>query len=566
MTRFDGGAGDDAGSGPRRGKVDLSLGQRVHRRGAGGGIAGGSAPLIDAVGRGYQALANDRALETSPALQARLAILQAIYIERPTGKNGNPKTIDPIFDGLRRKFFGGRFGQVGAGYVNVLLGVVDLERGRTAGGRSTWRRSTAWPRAATRRCCGDSRIDSPPRRSGQPPSDGSSELRIADSPFPEVRAQAAAVEAGSCRRDQPCLAGRPAGRARLARRRKGARAQRARAGRTSSAIRRRSSGTRRRRAVGHPQLSLRGALWVEVTGLSRPITICGPSRATIRRRVSAETTSRWKIPSPSPSTTGRFASGTGQRGRGRGPDARREFVPAGHRRRGPSARLLRLADPLRTAGRSDRLPEGRSRAESAGRGHARDPSLYLFTVSGDRRSYRAVIEKSDLAAFHVVSRGAAGTAGIDGTPAWTASPASTETRQLSVVFGGRRQPGRRRNGRGTRWSRRQRRRRRRRGRAARMWRGGLLGRRGRSAAADGSQPGRARRCRRRRRPRRKRRARRLGRLGRHLRRIRTTGATSGVSGGSDGMSGGDGPPGAAGPDGAPGRPGVVRFQPAPPPG
>ncbi len=177
------------------GKIELPLGRACIDAVIEQGPPEAAAQLIASVARGYHALAVNPALETTPALQARLATLQAIYFERPNGKSGDPKTMDRIFEDLRRRFFGGHFGRVAASYVNDLLGVVDVERGlfggrpvdlATVDGAATRRDELLLRRFADRLPAPELRIASR-RRVVQ--------LRIAASPFPEVRAQAAAVEA-----------------------------------------------------------------------------------------------------------------------------------------------------------------------------------------------------------------------------------------------------------------------------------------------------------------------------------------------------------------------------------
>ncbi len=397
------------------GKVDLSLGRACIDAALEGGSPEVAAELIDAVGRGYHSLANDRAIETSPALQARLAILQAIYIERPSGKDGDPKTMDGIFDHLRRKFFGGRFGAVGARDVNELLGVVDLERGRYGGrpidlgtidGLAARGDGALLQRFADRLSAPDLRVEAQRRLV---------RLRIAASPFPEVRAQAAAVEARVMQQgiNRISLVDQPAVSASVDNGKLPAR----------NVLVRQDLSRQSATLFGYvtagglsviPNLSLGGALWVAVTGLSRPITVCAAPRSY----------------DPTPCLGGddvaieNALAASDHRGtfHFRDQASEAEVVELTRGNSFPLAidvggrRLVSLRWPIRFERPNDLVLSprvGRGPTLQVAVTHT-DPSLYLFTVSGDGRSYRAVIEKSDLAAFHLISRGATGKAGMDG--------------------------------------------------------------------------------------------------------------------------------------------------------
>ena len=399
------------------GKVDLSLGRACIDAALEGGSPAVAAQLVDAVGRGYQSLANDGALETSPSLEERLAILQAIYLERPSGKDGDPKTMDRIFEQLRRKFWGGRFGAVGSRYVNVLLGVVDLEQGRYGGrpvdlatidGLAARGDETLLQRFADRLPAPALRVESERRLV---------RLRIAASPFPEVRAQAAAVEARVMQTgiNRVSLTDQPAVRASLDAGKVPAR---------NVLVRQdllRQSATLFGYPTGGslsviPNLSLRAALWVAVTGLSRPITVCASARSYDPTPCLGGDDVTLENPFAASDHDGTF----------RFRDRASEAEVVGLTRVGdwfPLAidvgghPLVSFSWPIRFERPSDLVL-----SPSVGRGPTLqvavthpDPFLYLFTVTGDGPGYRAVIEKSDLAAFHVVSRGATGAPGMDGT-------------------------------------------------------------------------------------------------------------------------------------------------------
>jgi hypothetical protein len=399
------------------GKIDLMLGQKCLERALENGSRAVGAAVIDAVGRGYQSVVTDRDLETSPTLQARLATYQAIYMERPSGQDGDPKMMGAIFADLRRTLFRGNFGPVGARFVNELLGVADLEQGRYGGrpvdlptidGIAARGDETLLQRFADRLPSPALRVDARRRLV---------RLRIAASPFPEVRAQAAAVEARVMQQgvNRVSLTAEPPVRAWLDGRMLPAR----------NVLVRQDLFRQTAALFGYvtggglsviPNLSLGGALWVEVTGLSRPITVCraprfyDPTPCLGGDDVSVEN------PLADSDHDGTF--------RFREKASEAEVVEL--TRAGVSFPLSidvggkRLV-PFRWPIRFER-PKDLILAPKVGRGPTlqvavahTDSVLYQFTVSGDGGPYRAVLQKEDLGTFHLVSRGATGTPGMSGT-------------------------------------------------------------------------------------------------------------------------------------------------------
>jgi hypothetical protein len=561
VSRFDHDVATALIRGLDEGRVDLSLGRACIDAALEGGSPEVAAELIDAVGRGYQSLADDRALETSPALQARLAVLQSIYIERPQGKDGHPETMDGIFDDLRRRFFGGRFGAVGARSVNELLAVVDLERGRYGGrpidlptidGLAARGDVALLQRFADRLPAPDLRVEAQRRLV---------RLRIAASPFPEVRAQAAAVEARVMQQgiNRISLVDQPAVSASLDDGKLPARDVLVRQDLARQSATLFGSATAGGLSV-IPNLSLGGALWVVVTGLSRPITVCGAPRSYDPTPCLGADDVTLENPLAASDHRGTFHF--------REMASEAEVVALTRGGSFPLAidvggrRLVALRWPIRFERPNDLVL-----SPKVGRGpnlqvlvtHT-DPGRYLFTVSGDGRSYQAVIEKTDLAAFHLVSRGATGAAGMDGpsgmdglagTDGLSAScPSSSGTdgsRGGDGTAGGTGGPGGNGGDGGdifvqlqcgaaacpaddVAWLRRTVLSQGGPGGAGGAGGRGGRGGRGGSGGADAScfDP--------------------------------STNTSSSVGGGMNGMNGSDGAPGMSGPDGAPGRPGVVRIE------
>src|SRR5207253_1465117 len=93
----------------------------------------GAALILDAVGVGYRSVIKDGDLEKSPALQARLGAMHALYLERPNGLDGHAKLASPMFDELRRALAAHRLGPVATRFGEELVAAVDLEQGRYRG-------------------------------------------------------------------------------------------------------------------------------------------------------------------------------------------------------------------------------------------------------------------------------------------------------------------------------------------------------------------------------------------------------------------------------------------------
>jgi hypothetical protein len=432
LSHFDQPKSEELVAGLHDGRVDPGLWRRCVEAAFDARSPADGVALLDAIGHGYLELATDSDLEKSPALQPRLAALQAVYIERPRGQDGDPKVMAPIFDELRHKFFSGRLGPVAARFVGELLSVVDLEQGRY-GGRPV---DVATIEDIAAR--GDENLLR--RFADRLPSQGLRDearrrlirLAIAASPFAEVRKDAAAVEERVMRlgANRISLAEQPARRASLD------------AGMVSArtvVVRQdlwHQAATLLGQAEGGglsvlPDLSLSGALWVDVDGLSRPVTICraargddptpciGAADVTIENPLAvADGGGKFHFRDRPSESEALGATGTS------------DWFPLSVDVAG--RRLVGLRWPLRYERPSDLVfssPSGRG-ADLKVTVTRASPSLFSFTVSNGASVYRGALEKSDLSAFHIVSRGASGTSGqngfdgLDGTSGMDGSNAS----------------------------------------------------------------------------------------------------------------------------------------------
>src|SRR5262249_9531218 len=142
----------------------------------------------------YRSLTKNVELETSPTLQTRLAAMQAHYLERPNGLDGTAQIVEPMFDELRRALDQRRLGWVAKRFGEELLPTVDLERSRYRGrlvdvltlDELHARKDEATLRRFVERLPSKNLRDEARRRILR--------LRVAESPYPEVREHAAEVE------------------------------------------------------------------------------------------------------------------------------------------------------------------------------------------------------------------------------------------------------------------------------------------------------------------------------------------------------------------------------------
>jgi len=400
-------------SGLDEGKIDPELWQRCIAVALDSGPPSDAALIVDGIARGYRQLATDDAIDTSPAIQARIAALQAAYIERPAGKNGDALEMAANFGELRRKFLARRLSPVATRFVGEILGVVDLEQGRY-GGRPV--DATLIGEVAAR---GDENLlrRFADRLPSQEPRDqarrGLIRLHIAASPFPEVRAQAAPVEERVLREgaNRISLAEQRAVRATFDESKLPGRIVLAR-----QDVVHQTAALLGFAAAGGlsviPSLSLVGALWVEVAGLSRPVTVCqAPSAFDPNPCVAASDVT---IENSTASIDGRGSFQFRERlteAELIGLTGARSWFPLAIDVGGKQMVALRW--PLRFE-RPDALRLGGGPALKVAIRRP-DPSLYTFTVTSGGAVYRAIVEKSDLGAFQIASVGTPGTPGQDGS-------------------------------------------------------------------------------------------------------------------------------------------------------
>jgi hypothetical protein len=416
LMRFDAGIAAALVDGLADGRVEPDLWRQCADRVLASAPPAGADALFDAAAHGYRDLFRNHDLETSAALQARLAAMQRQYIERPAGLDADPRSVAPAFEELRQAYFAGRLGPIAARFAYELLAVVDLEHGRYGGHpvdvRSLDDLAARGDAALLRRFADRLPVEALRAEARR----RIVRLAIAASPYPEVRTDAQHVEARVLRDgfNRVSLAVQPATRASLdaARIASGGVVVRQDIGNQSSTVLR--FGKQTGLSV-LPELSLRGALWVDVSGISHPITLCAPPRMLDPSPcIAAEDVT---IDNP---LVYRDRGGAFHFVDRINAEATLALARAGHAFTVPISvggrRVVSQQGPL-----AFQRPDNLILSRPAGDGpdltvtiDRIDASRFAFSVTGVGTSHLAVLEMEDLPAFRIVSRGAIGASGSDG--------------------------------------------------------------------------------------------------------------------------------------------------------
>jgi hypothetical protein len=390
----------------------------------------------------------DPGLEDDPGDQARLDAIQQLYLEREAGAAGTwslftltstieartgPPPVSTSTDEAARRGEVPPLGPVGRRHAEALLAAIGLEQGRWQGrpvdvplleGLLQAGDEEALRRSAARLPDGPLRAEARRRLV---------RLRLRTSPFPEVRRDAAAVEEKVMRlganpialREHPPVSSRldPAG--------VPARRVLVEEKVEQQTARLLGDAADRPEISVFPEVPLRGALQVELRGLSRTVTLCAPARELEVAPCLAPGDIR-------PASPVARVDGDGAL---RLADALEMPAAVDLAKRGGS-----LAVPIEIGGRRLAALEwplafrttGPLVLEGAGAGERgpdlavqvdrRDPRRLVYAVAAPGRRYQAVVEWVDAASFQVASRGGAGargwagSSGIGGT--WGASGSS----------------------------------------------------------------------------------------------------------------------------------------------
>jgi hypothetical protein len=363
--------------------------------------------LLNRMGAAYRRLVKGAAIETDPGVERRLEALHALYDQRPQGVSPDPERLRDWNQELSKAVTARRLGMVAGRHAAELLDTFSLERGRWSGAPVTENTldliQNRHDEALLQRFA-DRLPDAELRRKAV---QRIVRLHIAASAYPEVRGHAREVESLMLKqgRNPISLDGAPPS---------GGNLETARLLQDRLLVRQEvpagSAKILGSRGSVAPAISLRGALWIRVPGISRPVTLCGPTRE--------------MDPTPclDPASL-RADNGLVS------VDADGGLVFVDHARLAdllPLARAADLAVPLSAGGRTLATLHLGVWFEKPGDMpfaggqplvvdvDARGERRLVYQISGHGFSYTVVVERSDVPAFRIESRGVPGVPGADG--------------------------------------------------------------------------------------------------------------------------------------------------------
>jgi hypothetical protein len=374
---------------------------------------------LDAVGKGYRKLLRDGDFEKRPDLQLRLSAMQRFYIERKNGFDGHEVVDTKLVDELRKALLNHRLGPAATSFGEELVEIVDLEHGLWLG------RTVDLPMIDKLYAGGDAKtLGRIAARLPQTDLRAQAKrrvirLHIMASPFDEVRQNAAAVEETLMK-----LGNNPISTAEHPPTRGWVQGMPMRGVLVRQDVRQQTakllgySGDRPGLSV-LPELKLRNLLLVEATGVSRPITLCAPSKELDPSPCVSVHDVTLDNPAAYLDKGGAFhfvehitmndALDLAQR------MTRERFVlpvsVGGRRLTNFDWRLYyERPEDLIFSGPS---PGERGPNLGVSVDH-RDPNRYIIKVAGADRPYVALVESPDAPLFHVGSKGATGYTGVAG--------------------------------------------------------------------------------------------------------------------------------------------------------
>lgn len=379
-----------------------------------------AAALLDAVGRAYRTLIKSADFEKVPALQDRMEVMQRLYLGRKSGIDGHPGVVGPMFEDLRRALTAHRLGPAATRFGEELITAVDVERGEWGGRPVDEAAIEALFQAGDEKTLGLLGDRLPRQDLRDQARRRVIRIHIAASPYPEVRGNSTTIEEIVFKQGTNPLS--PAQH----------RPVRGRLDLDKVPIRgvlvRQHVWKQTATLLGYggttpavsvlPELKLRDALSIEVEGISQPITLCRAAKSL----------------DPSPCISIHDVS-IGNPAAYLDKGGAFHFVDEIPTRDAVNLAKMRdtFALPLSIGGKrlvsfewrlSFERPEDvvlrGSRPGSDGpslkvAADVRDPDRYVFTVSGSGMSYLAVVEKGDMPAFRIASRGATGYEGSSGS-------------------------------------------------------------------------------------------------------------------------------------------------------
>lgn len=378
-----------------------------------------SSALIDEIGFAYKKLLKDSDLDKKPELQQRLDAMQQLYMDRKNGITGRPEVLGGLFDDLRKALANHRLGPTATRFGQDLIAVVDLERGEWRGQKvdvSTIDRLFTQGDEKTLTLFIDrlpttSLVDEAKRRVIR--------LHIAASPFPEVRNNAAAVEETMMKRgvNATSLTSQPPVRGWLDDEKTPMRGVLVRQDLMAQTAKLLGYRNNKPPVSILPDVQLRGALMIQLDGISQAVTLCGPKHELDPTPCVAADDVKLDNPVAYLDKGGvfRFVDSLTM--------ATAVSLTSMHNRFTlpvivGTKNLLSFEWPFNYE-RPDNLVLPGSASGSDGPPLSidvdhRNPARFVFHVEAPGRTYLAVVEAYDVNAFYIASRGARGYTGATG--------------------------------------------------------------------------------------------------------------------------------------------------------
>ncbi|HJZ88745.1 MAG TPA: hypothetical protein VKN99_26420 [Polyangia bacterium] len=379
-----------------------------------------AASLLDAIGRSYRKLLADSHFERDPAMQARVAAMHEVYLERTNGVAPHDRVMSELLADLRQALDKRRLGPIAVRYGADLLATVDLERGNLRGRPVDVavldQLLAAGDEGQLRRC--GQRLPDPGLRTEA--RRRVVRLHIQASPYPEVHENAAAVEQAVLKTGSNRISAaehRPL-RGWIDAARLTVRGVLLRQNVSQQMVTLLGWTSDRSALSVLPQLPLAGALEVELEGIGRPVTLCLPAEALDPSPCLAAADVRIASPLMYLDRDGAFhfvehvAAADGASLAQKAQGLVLPIAVAGRP-------LLTLDWDLRFERPADLVLSGPEPGGAGpdlhvrvGRGQA---ERLIYSVKSGGWQYWAVVEPSDAAAFHVESRGGGGFTGLSGS-------------------------------------------------------------------------------------------------------------------------------------------------------
>lgn len=284
LTRFDGSTLQALVTGLVRGQIAPPLWQRCATSLLEGMDPQGASILLDAMEQAYLKLVRVGNLDRDVQRQQQLAVLHEVLVNRPSGMQAHQRTQERLGRELGKALAGGRLGPTGRSYASDFVATMELERetwqGRPVDEATLDALQAERNERVLRRCA--TRLSNPALRDQA--KRRIIRLHIDASPFPEVKESAQAVEDLVLQngrypistRDFPPVRGwiDTSNSARVPLR--GVLVRQHVLGREMTLFG--LGGSANAKPSVLPEIALRGALQIELTGLPHPVTLCGPPK------------------------------------------------------------------------------------------------------------------------------------------------------------------------------------------------------------------------------------------------------------------------------------------------